>query len=41
MIRNLLLEGSALINMEDMSDYTETEARQAFARVAKQHGWKA
>jgi len=39
MIRNLLLEGSALIDMENLIDYTETEAVEAFHRVAKAHGW--
>jgi len=39
MVRNLLVEGGALINMEDMTDYTHTEATEAFLRVAKAHGW--
>eukprot|EP01120_Amphizonella_sp_Union-15-10_P000304 TRINITY_DN10324_c0_g1_i1.p1 TRINITY_DN10324_c0_g1~~TRINITY_DN10324_c0_g1_i1.p1 ORF type:complete len:259 (+),score=59.75 TRINITY_DN10324_c0_g1_i1:48-824(+) len=40
MIRNLLLEGSALIDMDNVHyDYTEEEARSAFDRVAKAHGW--
>jgi len=39
MIRNLLLEGGALIDMDNLTDYTETEAIEAFNRVAKQHGW--
>eukprot|EP01116_Phalansterium_solitarium_P012441 TRINITY_DN2870_c0_g1_i1.p1 TRINITY_DN2870_c0_g1~~TRINITY_DN2870_c0_g1_i1.p1 ORF type:complete len:247 (+),score=60.77 TRINITY_DN2870_c0_g1_i1:159-899(+) len=39
MIRNLLVEGHALINLGNTSDYTEQEAREAFHRVAKQHGW--
>jgi len=40
MIRNLLLEGSALIDMDSVKyDYTEEEARSAFDRVAKAHGW--
>jgi len=40
MIRNLLMEGGALIDMGDLSDYTETEAREAFQRVALAHGWE-
>jgi len=40
MIRNLLIEGSALIDMDDPNgEYTEAEAREAFNRVARQHGW--
>eukprot|EP01094_Clydonella_sp_ATCC50884_P008778 TRINITY_DN1832_c0_g2_i1.p1 TRINITY_DN1832_c0_g2~~TRINITY_DN1832_c0_g2_i1.p1 ORF type:complete len:173 (-),score=52.05 TRINITY_DN1832_c0_g2_i1:168-686(-) len=39
MVRNLLMEGGALLNMDDLSDYSEEEARAAFQRVAKQHGW--
>mmetsp|Transcript_12279 Transcript_12279/g.16982 ORF Transcript_12279/g.16982 Transcript_12279/m.16982 type:complete len:263 (+) Transcript_12279:111-899(+) len=40
MIRNILVEGGALIDMEHLEDYTEEEAREAFARVAKAHGWE-
>eukprot|EP00005_Dracoamoeba_jomungandri_P003665 CAMPEP_0174253666 /NCGR_PEP_ID=MMETSP0439-20130205/3032_1 /TAXON_ID=0 /ORGANISM="Stereomyxa ramosa, Strain Chinc5" /LENGTH=247 /DNA_ID=CAMNT_0015334815 /DNA_START=254 /DNA_END=994 /DNA_ORIENTATION=- len=39
MIRNLLVEGSALLNMDNLSEYTEQEGREAFVRVAQQHGW--
>jgi len=39
MIRNLLMEGSALIDLENLMDYTEAEAIEAFSRVAKAHGW--
>eukprot|EP01127_Copromyxa_protea_P016759 TRINITY_DN5040_c0_g1_i1.p1 TRINITY_DN5040_c0_g1~~TRINITY_DN5040_c0_g1_i1.p1 ORF type:complete len:239 (-),score=23.78 TRINITY_DN5040_c0_g1_i1:159-875(-) len=40
MIRNLLLEGSALINMDKaFLDYTEAEAREAFVRTCQTHGW--
>eukprot|EP01114_Cavostelium_apophysatum_P006464 TRINITY_DN17791_c0_g1_i1.p1 TRINITY_DN17791_c0_g1~~TRINITY_DN17791_c0_g1_i1.p1 ORF type:complete len:228 (+),score=44.42 TRINITY_DN17791_c0_g1_i1:42-725(+) len=39
MIRNLLIEGHALVDMDNMSEYSETEAREAFDRVAKAHGW--
>jgi len=39
MIRNLLLEGSALIDLGNLTDYTEAEAIEAFNRVAKAHGW--
>jgi hypothetical protein len=40
MIRDLLLAGSALINMDNLADYTETEAQEAFNRVARAHGWQ-
>eukprot|EP00026_Physarum_polycephalum_P018759 Phypoly_transcript_20469.p1 GENE.Phypoly_transcript_20469~~Phypoly_transcript_20469.p1 ORF type:complete len:178 (+),score=6.00 Phypoly_transcript_20469:123-656(+) len=41
MVRNLLLEGAALIDMDNAhNDYTEAEARGAFTRVALQHGWQ-
>eukprot|EP01126_Amoeba_proteus_P039302 TRINITY_DN4137_c0_g1_i9.p1 TRINITY_DN4137_c0_g1~~TRINITY_DN4137_c0_g1_i9.p1 ORF type:complete len:196 (+),score=32.29 TRINITY_DN4137_c0_g1_i9:64-588(+) len=40
MIRNLLLEGSALIDMNRThNDYIETEAREAFIRTCQTHGW--
>lgn len=39
MIRSLLVAGHALINLDNVSDYTEAEAREAFHRVAKAHGW--
>jgi len=39
MMRNLLLEGGALIDMDNLSEYTEQEASEAFNRVARQHGW--
>ena len=32
MIRNLLIEGGALINMENLSEYSEIEAKEAFNR---------
>jgi len=40
MIRNLLLEGSALINMDNLTEYSEVEALEAFNRVATAHGWQ-
>lgn len=40
MVRNLLMEGGALVNMDNLSDYSEEEARAAFVRVAGQHGWE-
>jgi ubiquitin-conjugating enzyme E2 Q len=40
MIRNLLLEGFALIDMDNLTEYTEVEAVEAFNRVAKAHGWQ-
>eukprot|EP01090_Pellita_catalonica_P013057 TRINITY_DN3011_c0_g1_i1.p1 TRINITY_DN3011_c0_g1~~TRINITY_DN3011_c0_g1_i1.p1 ORF type:complete len:235 (-),score=41.49 TRINITY_DN3011_c0_g1_i1:19-723(-) len=40
MIRNLLLEGNALVDLGSAgTEYTEIEGKQAFLRVAKQHGW--
>ncbi|KNC49652.1 uncharacterized protein AMSG_11902 [Thecamonas trahens ATCC 50062] len=40
MIRNVLLEGGALIDMDRAGDdYTQAEAEEAFIRVAKAHGW--
>jgi hypothetical protein len=39
MIRNLLLEGNALVDMDNMNSYSEEEAKIAFNRVAKAHGW--
>jgi len=40
LVRNLLVEGFALIDMDSVGfDYTEAEARAAFDRVARQHGW--
>jgi len=42
MIRNLLLEGGALVDMDSAGvEYSEEEARAAFQRVAEAHGWKA
>lgn len=41
MIRNLLMEGGALVDMSNPAlDYSLREAQQAFTRVASQHGWK-
>jgi ubiquitin-conjugating enzyme E2 Q len=40
MVRNLLLEGGALIDMDNLSDYSEWEAKDAFTRVAMAHGWQ-
>lgn len=40
MIRDLMIEGGALIDMSDGStEYSEAEAREAFTRVAQAHGW--
>jgi len=38
-IRSEILEGDGRIDFSNMQDYSEAEARQAFERVAKQHGW--
>jgi len=40
MVRHLLQEGGALVNMDNLSEYGEHEAREAYTRVARQHGWK-
>lgn len=40
MIRNLLIQGGALIDFDNMFDYSEHEAKSAFLRVAAQHGIK-
>lgn len=41
MIRNLLMEGGALVDMTNPAlDYSLREAQEAFTRVASQHGWK-
>jgi len=41
MIRNLLMEGGALVDMSNPKiDYSIREAQEAFFRVASQHGWK-
>jgi len=41
MVRDLLSAGGALINMDVLEEYGEDEAREAFIRVAQQHGWIA
>jgi len=38
-IRSEMISGNARIDFERMQDYTEEEARSAFERVARQHGW--
>jgi len=40
MLRNLLLEGKAAINLLETSEYSLFEAKSAYNRVALQHGWK-
>jgi len=40
MIRNLLLEGGALVDMDNLHDYSIQEAQEAFDRVAKAHRWQ-
>eukprot|EP01122_Echinamoeba_exundans_P005527 TRINITY_DN15680_c0_g1_i1.p1 TRINITY_DN15680_c0_g1~~TRINITY_DN15680_c0_g1_i1.p1 ORF type:complete len:284 (-),score=61.51 TRINITY_DN15680_c0_g1_i1:213-1064(-) len=40
-IRQLLVEGGALIDMDNCHyDYTESEAKESFVRVAQAHGWQ-
>jgi ubiquitin-conjugating enzyme E2 Q len=38
-IRSEMCEGGGRIDFNNMNDYTEVEAKQAFERVARQHGW--
>jgi len=38
-IRSEITEGGGRIDFNNMNDYSETEAKQAFERVARQHGW--
>ena len=38
-IRDLLVQGGAIPNLDDTRDYEFEEARQAYVRVASQHGW--
>jgi ubiquitin-conjugating enzyme E2 Q len=40
MLRNLLVEGHALVDTGNLSEYTPQEAAEAFVRVAGQHGWQ-
>jgi len=40
MIRNLIIDGGALVNEEWYEEYTEQEAKMAFIRVARLHGWE-
>lgn len=39
MLRDLLVDGGALIDLDGAFEYTEEEARAAFIRVAEAHGW--
>lgn len=34
-----MIEGGARLDFSNTSEYTESEALQAFKRVAQQHGW--
>lgn len=38
-IRSEIIDGDGRVDFGNMTDYTEAEARQAFERVARQHGW--
>jgi len=38
-IRSEMISGGASIDFQNTREYTEEEAKQAFDRVAKQHGW--
>lgn len=40
MIRYLLLEGKAKINLSSTEKYSYNESLKAFIRVAGDHGWK-
>jgi ubiquitin-conjugating enzyme E2 Q len=41
MVRNLLVEGGALVSMDNLLPYDEAEAMQSYARVMAAHGWAA
>jgi len=38
-IRTEMISGGARVDFQNTREYSEEEARQAFERVAKQHGW--
>jgi len=38
-IRSEMISGGARLDFQNTREYTEEEAKQAFERVAKQHGW--
>jgi len=39
-IRSEIIAGGARLDLKNMSTYSEEEAKQAFMRVARQHGWE-
>lgn len=39
-IRSEVIDGGGRVDFNNMREYTEAEAKQAFERVARQHGWK-
>ena len=38
-IRAEMVSGNAELDLQNQNDYSEAEAREAFNRVARQHGW--
>jgi len=39
-IRSEMIAGNARLDLNNLSTYSEEEAKQAFIRVARQHGWE-
>ena len=39
MLQSTIMDGKARVDHFSVYDYTEKEAREAFVRVAKDHGW--
>ena len=39
LLQNNLIDGNGQIDFQNVYDYTEREAQEAFARVANHHGW--
>jgi len=39
-IRSEMIVGNARLDLRNLSDYSEEEAKQNFTRVARQHGWE-
>jgi len=39
-IRSEMIAGGARLDLANLTEYSEAEAKTAFTRVAKQHGWE-
>jgi len=39
-IRSEIIAGGARLDLRNLTPYSEEEAKQAFVRVARQHGWE-